>query len=107
MKELLQAFMKLCNDFYLDIEQDSDGLYVPGDYWHTCIFVNLVDEDQGWIRFVANLDGIYYRCDVDDVDKLDEAMSYWLQGDDMDHVGLDKWCTFYHDPNEKLGVDKL
>ncbi len=103
MKGLLNAFLKLCLDNDLEVDTDSDGLYVPGEYIHTCIFVNIIEEDeQGWIRFVANLDGIYYRCDVDEKDKLDDAMSYWLKGDDMDHEGLEEWCTFSYNPKEEL-----
>ena len=102
MNELIEAFLKLCKELGLEVQTDSDGLYVPGEFVHTCIFVNQVDGDeQEWVRFVARLDGVYYRCDVEDEKDLWTAMMYWLQGDDMDHGGLMQWCTYYYDPKEE------
>lgn len=99
-KELVKEFLELCDLFDLEVLTDSDGLYIPGPFTHTCIFVNCEDDDQEWVRFVASFEGVHYRCDVDKKEELFSAMSYWTKGDDMDHQGLSEWCTDFYDPNK-------
>ena len=101
-KELIHKFLQLCETWDLKYELDTDGFYIPSNHWHTCAFINMIDEDeQNWVRLVVQFEGGHYRCDVERVEDLESKFCYWIKGDEMEKESLEKWCTMSYHVDDK------